>query len=258
VCPPTGIGGKSDIRFLDFLFVASHSRDAVVVDGGETMSTTVLLADDHRLIREGLRGLLEKQRGVEVVAEAEDGRTAVRLARKMQPDVIVMDVSMPELNGVDATRQIVAVSRRPSGNKTRVIALSMYSDKRLVAEMLRAGACGYVLKQCAFEELLDAIRTVMGNETYLSPVIAGVLVEEYVRTGAEGDGSAFSLLSPREREVLQLVGEGKTTKGIALDLHLSPKTVDAHRRKTMEKLGLYGVADLTRYAVRQGLVAVDC
>ncbi len=233
------------------------------------MATNVILADDHKLVREGLKGLLEKQQGVKVVAEAEDGRTAVRLARKMQPDVIVMDVSMPELNGVDATRQIVAASRRPSGSKTKVIALSMYSDKQLVAEMLRAGASGYLLKDCAFEELIDAVSTVMGNETYLSPAIAGVVVENYVRccdskTARDGSTelaevrSAFSVLSPREREVLQLVGEGNTTKQIARDLHLSPKTVDAHRRKLMEKLGLYGVADLTRYAVRQGLVALEC
>jgi DNA-binding NarL/FixJ family response regulator len=124
--------------------------------------------------------------------------------------------------------------------------------------MLRAGASGYLLKHCAFEELVDAIGTVMRNETYLSPAIAGVVVEEFVRAEAESGGSAFSVLSPREREVLQLVGEGKTTKRIALDLHLSPKTVDAHRRNLMEKLDLYTVADLTRYAVRQGLVALEC
>jgi DNA-binding NarL/FixJ family response regulator len=229
------------------------------------MGTTVLLADDHALVREGLRGLLEKRPGVKVVAEATDGHTAVKLARKLRPDVVVMDVSMPGLNGVDATRQILG--RRGDrarngdgspGRDARVIALSMYSERRLVAEMLRAGARGYLLKHCAFKELLDAIATVMRNETYLSPAIAGVVVEEYVRAGGEDGGSAFSVLSPREREVLQLLGEGRTTKRIALDLHLSPKTVDAHRRKLMEKLDLFTVADLTRYAVRQGLVALEC
>jgi len=217
------------------------------------MSRTVLLVDDHKLMREGLLGLLKKQRGIEVVAQAEDGREAVRLAKKLSPDVVIMDVSMPGLNGVEAARQIAA-----SNSDTKVIALSMHSDRRLVAEMLRAGAHGYLLKRCAFEELIDAIRTVAKNETYLSPEIVGTVVKDYVHGMASPEPSVFSVLSPREREVLQLLAEGRTTKQIALDLHVRPKTVETHRRQTMEKLDLFGVADLTRYAVREGLVALEC
>ena len=174
------------------------------------MPTRVLLADDHRIIREGLRALLQKQSDMEVVEEAQDGITAVRLAEKLHPDIVIMDIGMPDLNGIEATRQIIT---RVKGVK--VIALSMHSDKRFVLEMLKAGASGYLLKDCAFEELIDAIRTVRNGQIYLSNRVAGVVVDEYLHNRPASEVSAYNLLSAREREVLQLLAEGNSTKSIA-------------------------------------------
>lgn len=215
------------------------------------MTLKILLADDHRLVREGLRALLAKEADMAVVAEAGDGRSAVRLAREMKPDVIIMDITMPDLNGIEAARQTLA-----HAPKTRIIALSMHADKRFVAAMLKAGASGYLLKNCAFAELAGAIRTVAAGQTYLSPRVAGVVVEGYVARAAAG-APAGSALSAREREVLQLLAEGRPTKQIATQLHTSISTIETHRRHIMERLGLFSVAELTKYAVREGLTSPE-
>ena len=215
------------------------------------MSIKILLADDHRLVRQGLRSLIEKGCGMEVVAEAENGREAVRLAREEEPDVIIMDIDMPDLNGMEATRQVIAVLPR-----VRVIALSMHSDKRFVRGMLEAGAAGFLLKDCAFEELDIAIRTVAANKPYLSPGISGVVIQDYLGRGASDKLSAPSLLTPREREVLQLYAEGGTTREIADRLCVSVKTVETHRQRIMEKLEIRSIAELTKYAVREGLTSL--
>jgi DNA-binding NarL/FixJ family response regulator len=227
----------------------------------------VLLADDHRIVREGLRSLLESQPDMQVVAEAADGRQAVEMARDVSPDVVVMDVAMPQLNGIEATRQIAA--DEPG---MKVVALSMHSDRRYVSEALKAGASGYVLKDGAFDELISAIRAVVADRVYLSPRVAGVVVDDYVRrlpqrgaaTGAatpsgtdDGRRNVFDTLTPREREVLQLMAEGFATKEVAHRLHVSVKTVETHRRQIMDKLDMHSVAELTKYAIREGLTTLE-
>ncbi|MFO0752330.1 MAG: response regulator transcription factor [Thermodesulfovibrionales bacterium] len=214
------------------------------------MSLKVLLADDHKIVRDGLRTLLQKNSDIEVIAEAEDGREAVQLVRKMAPEIVVMDIAMPDLNGIEAARQIMA--EQPG---IKVIALSMHSDKRFVMEMLKAGASAYLLKDCAFEELVLAIRAVMENKTYLSPGIAGVVVEDFIHSRKE-EPSVFSVLTDREREVLQLLAEGETTKEIASHLRVSIKTIETHRNRIMDKLGIHTIAELTKYAIREGLTSL--
>lgn len=216
------------------------------------MSTRILLADDHKIMREGLRSLLDKQPDIKVVGEAEEGRTTVRLVTDLSPDVVIMDIEMASLNGIDATRQIVA--KTP---KVKVIALSVHSDRRFIAEMLKAGASGYVLKDCSFEELVQAIRAVMANRIYLSPGIADRVIKDYVRFLPHADFSVFSILTEREREVLQLIAEGKSTKKIALSLHVSVKTVETHRQRIMNKLDIHSIAELTKYAIREGLTSIE-
>ncbi len=220
------------------------------------MPVTVLIVDDHDILRAGLRALLEQQ-GVEVVGEAGDGRVAVQMARQLAPSVVIMDISMPDMNGIDATSRILA-----SLPETRILALSMHNDRRFVAQMLDAGAAGYLLKDCALEELAFAVRTVSEGRIYLSPGIAGVVLETYVRrpSGAAGAGpaaGAAAVLSSREREVLQLIAEGRSTAQIAAVLHLSVKTVESHRKKIMDKLELRSVAELTKFAIREGLTDLD-
>ncbi|MFC2173242.1 response regulator [Acidobacteriota bacterium] len=217
------------------------------------MSVKILLADDHKIIRDGLRALVQKQPNMEVVAEAENGRKAVQLSRDLVPDVVIMDIGMPDLNGMEATRQIL--SQEPG---IKVIALSMHSDKRFVAGMLTAGAAGYLLKDCAFEELTQAIRTVVANKSYLSPGVTGVIVNDYVQHLEDSDEFAPApVLTAREREVLQLLAEGSSTKQIAYNLNVSAKTIETHRRQIMEKLDLRSVAELTKYAIREGLTSLD-
>lgn len=216
------------------------------------MAIRIMLVDDHKMIRDGLRALIEKHRNMEVVGEAADGQNAVRLAGKLSPEVIVLDIGMPELNGIEATRQITALKTKP-----RVIGLSMHADRRYVAQMLKAGASGYVLKDSAFEELVQAIETVAKGRTYLSPQIAGTVVTEFKRTAQDDDGSVFSVLTVREREVLQQISEGCSTKETASALGVSVKTVETHRRQIMEKLDLHSVAELTKYAVKEGLTELD-
>ena len=216
------------------------------------MSIKVLLVDDHHIFREGLRALLEKERGIEVVGEAENGRTAIRLAKQLKPDAVVMDISMPDLNGIEATRQIT--TRAPD---TRVIALSIHSDRRFVTEMLKAGASGYLLKDCASEEFVRAIRTVAAGETYLSPTVAGSVVEAYLAQGSAAGPSASTPLTPRQREVLQLLAEGWSTKQMAVRLHVSVKTIETHRKQIMDELDIHSVAELTKFAVREGLTSLE-
>ena len=209
----------------------------------------VILADDHEVMRDGLQSLIEGQSDMSVVATVGTGRSAVRLAKKMNPDVVVMDIGMPDLNGIDATGQIA----EDAGHVT-VLCLSMHKEQSMIGAMLRAGASGYLVKNCAARELVDAIRTVASGKTYLSPAIAGDVVKTYISGRPEKGGSVYSETSDREREVLQLIAEGRNTKEIADVLGISDKTVAAHRVKLMEKLGCPSVADLTRYAIRQGLV----
>jgi DNA-binding NarL/FixJ family response regulator len=210
----------------------------------------IILADDHKIVRQGLRTLLEQETDLEVMAEADDGRMAVRLARELSPQVVIMDVSMPDLNGIEATRQVLAEC--PG---VKVIALSMHADRRFVMNMLKAGASGYLLKDSAFEELATAIRMVLNNKIYLSTEIANIVIKDYLQGG--GDESVFSVLSPREREVLQLMAEGKSTRQIADHLNISIKTVETHRMQIMHKLEIYSVAELTKYAIREGLSSLD-
>ena len=211
----------------------------------------VLLADDHALVRAGIRALLEELPDVCVIGESSNGRDAVRETRRLKPDVVIMDMSMPELNGAEATQRIIS-----DCPETRVLVLSMHNDSRYVQRMLQAGASGYLLKDSAPEELGAAIAVLRKKGVYLSSGITGVVVEDYVRRLANGS-DAKSVLSSREREVLQLIAEGRSTTEIAKLLNLSTKTVESHRKRVMDKLGLYSVAELTRYAISQGIVPMD-
>jgi two-component system, NarL family, response regulator NreC len=215
------------------------------------MSIKIVIADDHQIMREGLRSMLEKEPGIKVVGEAEEGRTTLRLARELAPDIIIMDVAMPDLNGIEATRQIVA--EFPA---IKIIALSMHDDRRFVLNMIKAGAKAYLLKDSAFKELVEAIRVVVSNKTYLSSEIADIVVKDYLASTTSGEASAFSLLSSREREVLQLIAEGNTSNQIAEHLHISIKTVETHRAQLMAKLKARSVAELTKFAIREGLTAL--
>lgn len=217
------------------------------------MTIKILLADDHKITRQGLRAMLEKQSDIKVVAEAEDGRKAVSLACELHPDVVIMDVSMPDMNGMAATRQILGESK-----KIKVIALSMHSDTLFISEMLKSGASGYLLKDCAFEELREAIRTVIAGNVYLSPAISDVVVDDYLhRLSKTSSSDSSDVLTDRELEVLQLMAEGKSTKQIALGLYISVKTVETHRRQIMNKLNIHTVAELTKYAIRKGLTSLE-
>jgi DNA-binding NarL/FixJ family response regulator len=216
------------------------------------MSIRILLVDDHAITREGLRSLIEKQSDMEVIGEAKDGRKAVELVRELLPDVVITDITMTNLNGVDATRQIVR-----EFPKVKVIALSIHSNRAFVVEMLKAGASGYVLKECTFDELVEAIQTVIDGGVYLSPKVAGVVVSDYVQRLAKAAESPLETLTEREREVLQLISEGKNTKQVALQLHVSTKTIEANRRKIMEKLDVHSIAELVKIAILGGLVSLE-
>jgi DNA-binding NarL/FixJ family response regulator len=211
----------------------------------------ILLADDHRIVREGIRNFLEKQPDMDVIAEAEDGLNAMRLAEETSPDLVIMDVALPDLNGVEASKQIKVKSP-----KTKILALSMHADVRFVVGMLTNGASGYLLKDSALEELVNAIRSVMDNQTYLSSKIANVVVTQYFHQ-LESGKSAFSLLTTRERETLQLLAEGNNTNEIASKMSLSVKTIETYRQQIMNKLHKHSIAELTKYAIREGLTSVE-
>lgn len=212
------------------------------------MTTRVLLADDHKILRQGLQTLLQNEPDIEVVGQADNGRGAIELAKELRPDVVIMDVAMPDVGGVGATRELL--NAVPTA---KVVALSMHSDRRFVTGMLSAGASGYLLKDSAFEELALSIRAVMRGELYLSAGITGVVVDELVGPRLAKE----PLLSTRETEVLRLLAAGKSTADMARELGVSVKTIETHRRQIMHKLGLHSVAELTKYAVREGLTSLD-
>ena len=212
----------------------------------------ILLADDHKLFIDGLGSLLERWTGIEIVGAARDGLTAVQMAAKVKPDVIFMDISMPQLNGIEATRKILA--ENPS---IQIVMLSMHADRRYVVESLRAGARGYLLKDSASEELRGVLERVSAGEIYLSNIMSREIIQDYLRVAETSDSSAYSVLSPREREVLQLLSEGNSTREIAGHLSVSVKTIETHRKQVMDKLDLHSVAELTKYAIREGITQID-
>jgi RNA polymerase sigma factor (sigma-70 family) len=209
----------------------------------------ILLADDHTVVRQGLRKVLEERPEWQVVAEAGDGRDAVRLAEEFRPDVAVVDVAMPLLNGIEATRQIT--KRAP---QTKVLVLSMYSDEAYVTQMLKAGATGYLLKDSADVDLLQAVQAVSQGKSFFSPAVARLMSDDYARQRGENAVDRYESLSEREREIFQLVAEGKTNKEIAALLFISPSTVETHRARIMEKLDLHSAAEIVLYAVRRGVI----
>ena len=216
------------------------------------MPIRIVLADDHAIVRHGISRAIQQHEDIEVVGQTSDGLSTIDMVRELQPDVVLMDIAMPDINGIEATRQIVR-----DHPDVKIIALSMHSAKKFITEMLKAGASGYLLKDCEFEELVNAVREVISGKTYISPAIADVVVENFIRSSEEQGSSAFSSLSNREREVLQLMAEGNTTKQIGLLLHISPKTVEAHRLRVMNKLDIDNVAQLTKYAIQEGLTSPE-
>lgn len=214
--------------------------------------TRILLADDHKIVRDGLRMLFEREPGLEVIGEAGNGWDTLKMVQKLTPDVVIMDITMPGLNGIDTTQKIV--SEVPG---TKVIALSMHSDRRFVSGMLEAGASGYLLKDCAIDELAAAVRAVTMNQTYLSPRIADIVVKNYVNKSGRNKSELFPSLTNREREILQLLAEGKSARQIAGFLHVSIKTVETHRRNIMFKLDLGSTAELIKYAISEGLIVLE-
>ncbi|MFQ5526885.1 MAG: response regulator [Thermoanaerobaculia bacterium] len=216
------------------------------------MPTRILLADDHEILLDGLRSMIERAPGLEVVAEARDGLEAVRQAQEHEPDLVIMDVSMPGLNGIEATRRLTSGKNAP-----KVLCLSSHSDPVMVEAMLEAGATGYQLKDYAVDELIRAIEVVMASETYLSPRVAGGVVEALLRGEPSKPGRRLAELTEREREVLQLISEGHSNKQIAERLHVSAKTVGTHREHIMTKLDIHTIAGLTKYAIQHGLTSAD-
>ncbi len=217
------------------------------------MSIRIVLADDHAIVRQGLSRAIEQEDNMEVVGQASNGRDTIDVVRELSPDILITDISMPDLNGVEATRQILR--ELPD---VKVVALSMHSSRQFVMEMFKAGAVGYLLKDCDYDELVKAIHAVADGRIYVSPSIGDVIVDDLIGGNSGGETpSAFSVLTPREREVLQLMAEGNTTRQIALRLYISPKTVEAHRLRVMNKLDIDNVAQLTKYAIQEGLTSPE-
>jgi DNA-binding NarL/FixJ family response regulator len=215
--------------------------------------TRVLLAEDHTIVRKGLRSLLETQAGIEVIGEAQDGREALLKAEQLHPDIVLMDITMPGLNGLEATRQIK--KRFP---EVKVLILTVHSSEEYIREILRAGASGYLVKQAAPNELIAAIEAIQRGESYLSPSVSRKVVREYVQHAAgSADADTYERLTDREREVLQLIAEGNSTRDIAELLHLSVKTAETHRARLMRKLDIHSTAELTQYAIRRGVISLD-
>ncbi len=217
------------------------------------MSIRILIADDHKILRDGLKALVEKEPDITVVGEAETGKTAVSLAQKLSPNIIILDISMPDLNGIEAARKIIKANPN-----VKIVALSAHADQHFIREMMTAGAAAYILKGTAYEELVRAIREVMKGKKYLSPDIARGVLDTYVKLSRPmSDNPAFVVLTDREREALQMIAEGKSTKEIAGSMEVSVKTVETHRRNIMEKLNIHSIAELTKYAIREGLTSTD-
>lgn len=214
------------------------------------MALQILVTDDHRLLREGLRSLLESQ-GFRVTGEAADGRSAVKLTKTLQPDAVIIDISMPGLNGIDATKQI-----HQDCPDVKVIVLSMRSDSRAVLEAFAAGASAYLLKEAAFEEVVVALKVVVQGKTYLSPAIAHLVVRNSVEHWSTSSGQMRRGISGRERVILQLVAEGRSSKEMAASLFVSVKTIETHRKQIMDKLNLHSIAELTKYAIREGVTSL--
>ena len=215
------------------------------------MNIRVVLADDHKLIRQGLYAMLEKEKDITVVAQASNGREAVRLVDKHNPDVAILDINMPDLNGIDAAKLIL------KNSNTKIIALSIHTTRLFVTGMLKAGAMAYLVKQCAYEELANAIRAVADNKSYLSPQIQDVVIDDFTANLSEDEASCFSSLTTREREVLQLIVEGVKSKEIAARLFVTEKTVSSHRARIMKKLKINSIAELTRLAISEGLISAN-
>lgn len=216
------------------------------------MSIKILLVDDHEIVRYGLRCLIEEQPDMEVVGDAENGRMAINFARRLKPDVAVMDISMPDMNGFEATRRI-----RKEIPNTKIIVLSMHHKRQFVIDMLKAGVSGYILKTKVHDDLIRAIKAAVAGEVYLSSKITGIMAHDVMSRLPTSEKSAYAILTPREREVLQLISEGKSTKESALHLNVSIKTIESTRRQIMQKLDIHNVADLTKYAINEGITSLD-
>jgi DNA-binding NarL/FixJ family response regulator len=216
------------------------------------MGIRVLLVDDHKIVREGLNSLLSRESSIQVVGEADNGRNSILMTRELKPDVVIMDISMPDMNGIEATQRI-----RNEMPACKVLALSMHADRRFVIELLKAGANGYMMKDCAADDLVAGIHTVSNGDTYLSPKISNLLVDDYMKRLQDVPLSAAAGLSTREREVLQLIAEGNNTKEIAFSLCISIKTVESHRTLLMKKLKVHSIAELTKLAIREGLTSLS-
>lgn len=216
------------------------------------MSIRIVVADNHGILRQGIAALIEKQSDMEVVGEADNGLNAVEMVRRLQPDVVIMDVTMPVLNGIEATRQI-----KKELPETKVLALSIHAKREFVMDMVKAGVSGYMVKECAVDDLIRAIRVVMDNQSYLSPQIASIVLEGITKDSIfDAVGRLYETLTVKEKQILQLLTEGRSAKEIASQLGLSVKTIEANRRQIMEKTDVGNLADLTKYAIRQGLITV--
>lgn len=214
------------------------------------MAIKIIIADDHHLIREGLKALLEKEPNLSVIDDAADGQTTFEIVQRNKPDIVIMDISMPGLNGIEATKKII--SKVPG---VRVVALSIYSESKYIYNMLKAGASAYLVKDCVIDELVDAIHTVAGGKIYVSPRIAGTVVKNYIQQASQHEPT-YALLTAREQEVLQLLSEGNSAKEIAQLLKVSVKTIETHRSQIMNKLDMHSIAELTKYAIREGLTSL--
>ncbi|HPR64788.1 MAG TPA: response regulator transcription factor [Thermoanaerobaculia bacterium] len=215
------------------------------------MTLRILLADDHKIVLDGLTSMLEKSSSVSTVKQALDGLAAVKMAEEFSPDIAIIDISMPGMNGIEVTRRILAIHP-----ETKIIILSMHADGRYISAALKEGAMGYLLKESAFDELTEAIRSVVRGQVFLSTAITDTVVKDYLRYLVQEKASVFSVLSAREREILQMISEGISTKQIAKELDVSVKTVETHRKNIMDKLDIHSIAELTKYAIREGITSL--